>query len=409
MVETALTYNPFEPGFIEDPYSRYAAMREADPVHRSELEFWVLFRYDDILRFLRDPSLSVEDRNARMTALDEMVRQLVGDRADRGTRSMLSRDPPDHTRLRKLVTKAFTPRVIQDLRPRIQQLVDEMLDAGERRGEIDLIADFAFPLPFAVISEMLGVAAADGGQLREWSGLIVRSLEPLVDPEIIRAIADASDEMFAHVSELITRQRKDPTDGLLSALIAAEEHGDVLSDEELVEQVTLLYIAGHETTVNLIGNGLLALLRNRGELARLADDESLMPGAVEELLRFDSPVQMTRRITLTEVDIDGKTIEKGAFCALVLASANRDPDHFGEASERLDVTRADAHQHLSFGGGAHYCLGAALARLEGEVAIGSLIRRFPKLDVAGELTWNGRLNLRGLDRFPVELQAPQPN
>ena len=401
MAEAVLTYNPFEPGFIEDPYSRYASMREADPIHHSELEFWVLFRYDDILRFLRDPTLSVEDRNARMTALDEMVRQLVGDRADRGTRSMLSRDPPDHTRLRKLVTKAFTPRVIEDLRPRIQALVDEMLDAAESRGEIDLIADFAFPLPFAVISEMLGVPASDGGQLREWSGLIVRSLEPLVDPDTIRAIADASDKMFEHVSELIVRQRKEPSDGLLSALIAAEEHGDVLSDDELVEQVTLLYIAGHETTVNLIGNGVLALLRDRDQLARLCDDGSLTPGAVEELLRFDSPVQMTRRITLADVEIGGKTIEKGAFCALVLASANRDPNHFGEDSERLDVTRAAAHQHLSFGGGSHYCLGAALARLEGEVAIGSLIRRFPNLDFAGDPTWNGRLNLRGLERFPV--------
>jgi cytochrome P450 len=403
MAETVLTYNPFEPGFIEDPYSRYASMREVDPVHHSELEFWVLFRYDDILRFLRDPSLSVEDRNARMTALDEMVRQLVGDRADRGSRSMLSRDPPDHTRLRKLVTKAFTPRVIEDLRPRIQALVDDMLDAAESRGEIDLIADFAFPLPFAVISEMLGVPASDGGQLREWSGLIVRSLEPLVDPDTIRAIADASDKMFAHVSELITRQRKEPSDGLLSALIAAEEHGDVRSDDELVEQVTLLYIAGHETTVNLIGNGVLALLRNRDQLARLRGDASLTPGAVEEMLRFDSPVQMTRRITLADVEIGGKTIEKGAFCALVLASANRDPGHFGEYSERLDVTRAAAHQHLSFGGGSHYCLGAALARLEGEVAIGSLIRRFPNLDFADDPTWNGRLNLRGLERFPVAL------
>jgi cytochrome P450 len=408
MAETVITYNPFEPGFVEDPYSRYAAMREGDPIHRSELEFWVLFRYDDILRLLRDPTLSVEDRNARPTALDEMVQQLIGERAERGGQSMLSRDPPDHTRLRKLVSKAFTTRVIQDLRPRIQSLVDGMLDAAHTRGEMDVIADFAFPLPFVVISEMLGVPASDGTQLREWSGLIVRSLEPLVDPDTIRAIADASDHMFDHVSELIAWQRKEPTGGLLAALIAAEEHGDVLSDEELVEQVTLLYIAGHETTVNLIGNGVLALLRNRDELRRLQGDAALMPGAIEELLRFDSPVQMTRRITLADVEIGGKTIEKGAFCALVLASANHDPARFGEDSERLDVSREAAHQHLSFGGGAHYCLGAALARLEGEVAIGSLIRRFPNLELADEPAWNGRLNLRGLDRFPVALAGVIP-
>jgi cytochrome P450 len=405
MAEAGIAYNPFEPGFIEDPYSRYAAMREGDPVHHSQLDFWALFRYEDIYRFLKDPSLSVEDRNARPTPMDEMVNQILGDRADRGARSMLSRDPPDHTRLRKLVTKAFTPRVIQDLRPRIQALVDEMLDAAAERGEIELISEFAFPLPFAVISEMLGVPASDGGKLREWSGLIVRSLEPLVDPDTIRAIANASDLMFDHVSELIAGKRKEPGDDLLSALIAAEEHGDVLSDDELVEQVVLLYIAGHETTVNLIGNGVLALLRSRDELARLQSDTSLMPNAVEEMLRFDSPVQMTRRITLTDVEIGGRTIEKGSFCALVLASANRDPERFGSGSERLEVSREDAHQHLSFGGGAHYCLGAALARVEGEVAVGSLINRFPALDLAGDLVWNGRLNLRGLDRIPIALTS----
>ena len=406
MTETQVAYNPFEPGFVENPYLQYAAMREADPIHRTPLDFWVLFRYDDILRFLKDPSLSVEDKNANPTAIDQMIQQVVGDRAEgRGERSMLSRDPPDHTRLRKLVTKAFTPRVIEELRPRIATLVDELLDSARERGGMDVIHDFAFPLPFAVISEMLGVPAADGEKLREWSGLIVRTLEPIVDMELVKKIVEASDHMFDHVSDLITMKRKEPGDDLLSALIAAEEHGDVLSDNELVEQVVLLYIAGHETTVNLIGNGVLALLRNRDEMRRLQADPALMPGAVEEFLRYDSPVQMSRRITLTELEVEGKTIEKGAFCALVLASANRDRARFGEDAERLDVARADAHQHLSFGGGAHYCLGAALARLEGQVAIGSLIERFPDLEMTAEPTYNGRLNLRGLETFPV---APAP-
>lgn len=403
MTETTLTYNPFEPGFVEDPYTQYAAMREGDPVHRTPLDFWVLFRYEDILRFLKDPTLSVEDRNANPTAIDEMIQQAVGDRTGRGERSMLSRDPPDHTRLRKLVTKAFTPRVIEELRPRIATLVDEMLDDARDRGSIDLIHDYAFPLPFAVISEMLGVPAADGEKLREWSGLIVRTLEPIVDMALIQRIVEASDHMYEHVSDLIAMKRKEPADDLLSALIAAEEHGDVLSDDELVEQVVLLYIAGHETTVNLIGNGVLALLRNRDELRRLQSEPTLIPGAIEEFLRYDSPVQMSRRITLTELEIGGRTIEKGAFCALVLASANRDPARFGEDADSLDVGRADAHQHLSFGGGAHYCLGAALARVEGQVAIGSLIDRFPDLEVAGDLAYNGRLNLRGLERFPIAL------
>ncbi|MGZ4205331.1 MAG: cytochrome P450 [Actinomycetota bacterium] len=405
MSDTPVTYNPFEPAFAADPYPQYAAMRDADPVHKTVLDFWVLFGYEDVARFLKDPSLSVEDANATPTAIDQMLLEAIGDRYDRGSRAMLNVDPPDHTRLRKLVTKAFTPRVIENLRPRVQALVDGMLDEAARRGEADLIADFAFPLPFTVISEMLGVPATDGARLREWSGMIVRSLEPLIDPNLARAIVDASDHMYAYVGDMIERKRKEPGDDLLSALIAAEEQGDVLSDDELIDQVTLLYIAGHETTVNLIGNGVLALLRNRNQLERLRDDPSLVTNAVEELLRFDSPVQMSRRITLREVEIGGKKIDEGVFVGVVLASANRDPSRWGPGAGALDLARTDAHQHLSFGGGAHYCLGAALARVEGQVAIGSLVQRFPQVELAGDVAWNGRINLRGLETLPVSLGA----
>jgi cytochrome P450 len=404
MTET-IAYNPFEPGFAEDPYEQYAAMRDAEPVHLTPLEFWVLFGYEDIARFLKDPSLSVEDANARPTVFDQMILDAIGDRAQRGTRAILNLDPPDHTRLRKLVTKAFTPRVVENLRPRIQTIVDEMLDGADARGEMDLITDFAFPLPFRVISEMLGVPAIDGERLRGWSGLIVRSLEPLVDTNLAVAIANASDHMYDYVAEMIERKRKEPGDDLLSALIAAEEQGDVLSDIELQEQVVLLYIAGHETTVNLIGNGTLALLRDRGQMDRLRADRSLMPNAIEEFLRFDSPVQMSRRITLQDVEVGGRLIEKGSFCGLVLASANRDRSHWGANADVLDVTRPDAHQHLSFGGGAHYCLGAALARVEGQVAIGSLVQRFPHVEQASDPEWNGRINLRGLDRLQISLNG----
>src|SRR5438477_3762796 len=400
-----VTYNPFEPGFTADPYPQYAAMRASDPVHLTLLEFWVLFAYEDIARFLKDPTLSVEDANARPTAIDQMIVDAVGDRADRGSHTMLNLDPPDHTRLRKLVTKAFTPRVVENLRPRVQALVDDMLDDAGKRGEIDLIADCAFPLPFAVISEMLGVPATDGDKLRAWSGLIVRSLEPIVDTNLAIAIADASDHMYEYVGEMIDRKRKEPADDLLSALIAAEEQGDVLTDDELQEQVLLLYVAGHETTVNLIGNGVLALLNNRDQLERLRADASLMPGAVEEMLRYDSPVQMSRRITLKDVEIGGKKIEKGSFCGLVLASANRDRAHWGANADELEVSRPDAHQHLSFGGGAHYCLGASLARVEGQVAIGSLIQRFPNVEQAGDPMWNGRINLRGLETLTLGLNG----
>jgi len=400
-----ITYNPFEPGFIENPYLQYAAMRDTDPIHLTPLEFWVLFNYEDIARFLKDPTLSVEDANARPTAIDQMIIDAVGDRSDRGSHTMLNLDPPDHSRLRKLVTKAFTPRVIENLRPRVQALVNEMLDEAEKRGDMDLIADFAFPLPFAVISEMLGVPAKDGDKLRAWSGMIVRSLEPIVDTNLAVAIADASDHMYDYVGEMIEKKRKEPADDLLSALIAAEEQGDALTDDELQEQVLLLYVAGHETTVNLIGNGVLALLNARDQLERLRADASLMPNAVEELLRFDSPVQMSRRITLKDVEIGGKKIEKGSFCAVVLASANRDRARWGENADELDLARAEASHHLSFGGGVHYCLGAALARVEGQVAIGSLVNRFETIEPASDPQWNGRINLRGLETLRLSLHG----
>lgn len=403
MTDTGVAFNPFEPGFAADPYPQWRALREAEPVFETPLEFWVLTRYDDVLRFVRDPSTSVEDRNARRTMLDELAAAAGIDR-DRGSRAMLNVDAPDHTRLRRLVSKAFTPRSVERLRPRIQQLVDEALDRAADAGEMELIGDLAFPLPFAVITEMLGMPDADTEQLRTWSGTLVRSLEPIVDLELVRAIAEAGEAMRGLALDAIAWKRANPADDMLSALIAAEDAGDMLTDEELVDQVMLLYVAGHETTVNLIGNGTLALLRHRDELARLAGDPSLEANAVEELLRFDPPVQMTRRIAVRDIEVRGKTIAAGSFVVCVLASANRDPAHFGPDSETVDLGRANAHEHVAFGGGIHYCLGAALARLEGQVAIGSLVRRFPEVAQAGDEVWNGRLNLRGLDRLPLTVR-----
>jgi cytochrome P450 len=216
-------------------------------------------------------------------------------------------------------------------------------------------------------------------------------------------MAEAGDAMRAFLADAIAWKRRHPASDMVSALIAAEDHGDVLSDEELLDQILLLYIAGHETTVNLIGNGVLALLRNPDSLARLQPDPALDTNAVEELLRYDSPVQMSRRITLDDIDVDGHHIEAGSFVVLVLASANRDEAHWGPTAATLDITREGAGQHVSFGGGPHYCLGAALARLEGQIAVGSLVRRFPNLALAGEPAWNGRINLRGLRSLPLAL------
>jgi cytochrome P450 len=399
----AVAYNPFEPGFAENPYDQYRAMREHEPVHESPFGIWLLFRYGDVLRFLRDPSLSVEDANAKPTVLDAVADQVLGEDRDRevGTRAMLNRDPPDHTRLRKLVSKAFTPRRIEGLRPRVHELVDESLDRAAEARHMELMSDYAFALPFAVISEMLGMPPTDTDKLRDWSGTLVRTLEPVVDPAVMLAIRDAAENMRGLITDVIEWKRTNLSDDLLSGLIAAEENGDMLSDEELLEQVMLLYIAGHETTVNLIGNGTLALLRNPAELERLRADPSLDGGAVEEFLRYDAPVQMSRRVTLTDVDVGGKTIPEGVFVICGLASSNRDEAHWGPTADRVDVARPNAKEHLSFGGGAHYCLGAALARLEAQVAIGSLVRRFSTIEPTAEPEWNGRLNLRGLERLPL--------
>ena len=406
MTDTGVAFNPFEPGFTDDPYPQWAALRENDPVHETPLGLWLLLRYEDVQSFVRDPATSVDDSNQKptlMTAMREAAFSNDGGPNPMGERSMLDCDPPDHTRLRRLVTKAFTPRVIEQLRPRIQELVDATLDRAASSGSMELVGDLAFPLPFAVISDMLGMPEADSVQLREWSGTIVRSLEPVADPELLQAIATCAENMRGFIEDVIKWKRANPADDLLSALIAAEEQGDVLSDDELVAQVALLYIAGHETTVNLIGNGVLALLRHPSELAALRADPSLIGNAVEEFLRFDPPVQLTRRITLSDVSVGGRKIEKGTFVGCVIASANRDPERWGRSADVLDIRREGAHHHLAFGGGVHYCLGAALARLEAQVAIGSLVGRFGSISLAGDPVWNGRINLRGLDRLPVAL------
>lgn len=393
-------FDPFAPGFAEDPYPTYAAMRQGDPVHRSPLGMWAVFGYDDVQRFLRDPEASVEAQNAHPTLLDEVAAEAgVGDQ--RISHAMLDRDPPDHTRLRRLVSKAFTPRMVERLRPRVAELVGQALDAAGRRGRLELMADLAFPLPFHIISELLGMPETDAASVREWSGTLVRALEPVVDPAVLRAIDAAADALTALLQDVVDAKRARPADDLLSALVAAEEQGDVLSNEELVDQVVLLYVAGHETTVNLIGNGVLALLRHPEQADRLRRHPELAPGAVEELLRYDSPVQMTRRITRGEVVVGDRVIEPGAFVVLSLASANRDPARWGPDADRLDLDRAGAGGHVSFGGGHHLCLGAALARLEASVAITALLARFPQLALDGEPVWNGRLNLRGLDRLPL--------
>ena len=398
-------FDPFAPGFTDDPYPQYATMRERAPVYQHPLGFWLLTAYDGVSWLLRAPGLSVEDDNV---AADSLLRQLreevYGDGAPRASAlSMLDRDPPDHTRLRKLVSKAFTPRAIQALRPRIADLVDGMLDDMAAQGRVDLVDALAFPLPFRVIAEMLGTPPADHERIRQLTGTVVRSLEPIADPEVIQAILDADEEMSAIAAEMIAWKRANPADDLLSALIHAEDDGDVLDDDELVAQTLLLYIAGHETTVNLIAGGTLALLRHPAQLALLRTDPALVGNAVEEFLRYDSPVQASRRITLEAVTVGGIEIPAGAFVMASLGSANRDESFWGLDADEVRLDRDNARQHVSFGAGHHHCLGASLARLEAAIAFEHMAGRFPGLALDGDVVWNGRINLRGPAHLPVSV------
>jgi cytochrome P450 len=405
-------FDPFAPGFTDDPYPQYAALRAGAPAGRHPLGFWLLTRYEDVSTLLR-ANMSVEDGKVTDQELIALREQLFGEQPARArNRSMLDRDPPDHTRLRRLVSKAFTPRAIEALRPRITGLVDEMLDAAERQGQgihgvhgvrVDLVDALAFPLPFAVIGEMLGTPPADHERIRQLSGTVVRSLEPVNDPATAAAIVKADAELSQIAAEMIAWKRAHPAADLLTALINAEDDGDVLGDQELISQTLLLYIAGHETTVNLIAGGTLALLRHPDQLARLRSEPALTANAVEEMLRYDSPVQATRRITLEPASFGGVTIPAGSFVMALLGSANRDEAVFGPDARELRLDRENARQHVSFGGGPHHCLGASLARMEASIALGRLVTRFPGLALDGEPTWNGRINLRGPAHLPVSL------
>ncbi len=403
--------NPFVPGFFDDPYQQYRELRETDPVHHSPLGLWFLSRWEDCHKVLRLPGTSVDERNSTMARREELE-AAVAARGGRRSTSILSTDPPDHTRIRKLVSKAFTPRTIARLEERVAEVADARLAAAAATsadvGSVDLIEELAFPLPFQVIHEMLGMPdSVEADVLRGLSQTVTQSLDPVLAAVHADEIADAGQQLFGIIGEAISWKRDHLEDDLLSALVLAEEEGSHLSDDELRDNVTLLYLAGHETTVNLIGNGLLALLRHPDQARTLRDDPALDNGAIEELLRYDSPVQFSRRIALEPFEVAGQEVAVGEIVMTGLGAANRDPAKFGPTAEQLDVTRADAHHHISFGSGVHHCLGAALARLEGRTTIPRVLRRFPDAELATDtIEWNGRIVLRGVARLPVALGAP---
>jgi cytochrome P450 len=394
-------FNPMSREFIADPYPFYHRLRAADPMHLTPIGLYVASRHADIVSILRDKRFG-KDFIGRMTRrsgpqiLEEPVYRSM-------SHWMLQLDPPDHGRLRGLVVRAFTARRVEDMRPRIQAIVDEIIDRVEPRGAMDIIADFAFRLPVTVICDMLGIpekerevfftSSRDGGRLLD--------LAPLSNAEIAQqnAFNLAMAEYFRRLFDL---RRREPGDDLTTKLVQAEQDGDKLTNEELIANVILLFGAGHETTVNLIGNGLLALHRNPDQLRLLQNDPSLIANAIEELLRYDSSVQVTGRTTLEDVDdIGGIPLAKGQSVVCLLGSANRDPAVYADP-DRLDITRADVRP-LSFGGGIHYCVGAQLARIEGEIAIATLLRRLPnlRLDDPDRPDWRQTFVLRGLNELPA--------
>jgi cytochrome P450 len=395
-------FNPLSPDFIRDPYPHYDLLRTTDPVHVNAHGAFVASRHAEVSLVLRDKRFGKDfvDRTIRRYGpkiMDEPIFRSM-------SHWMLQQDPPDHTRLRGLVVKAFTARRVEDMRPRIQEVVDQTLDAVADKGHMDLIEDFAFRLPVTIICDMLGIpeehreafykGSRDGGRILD--------PVPLTPEEIAQAnMGNAMARMY--FEQLFELRRRNPGDDLTSQLVQAEEAGDKLSNEELAANIVLLFGAGHETTVNLIGNGLLALYRNPDQLALLKANPSLMPNAIEEFLRYDSSVQMTGRVALEDIeDLGGKHIPKGESVLCLLGSANRDPAVYPDRPDRLDVTRPNV-KPLSFGGGIHFCLGAQLARIEAEVAISILLRRLPelRLDDAENPEWRPTFVLRGLKRLPA--------
>jgi cytochrome P450 len=391
-------FNPMDPAFVADPYPTYHRLRAEDPVHHSPLGFWVLTRYPDVMTMLRDPRLTKEPIAAFVAARFGMAVPPPG----LGL-SMLDRDPPDHTRLRGLVSKAFTPKALESLRPGIQQIVDDLLADAAGRGQMDLIEEFAYPIPVRVICEMLGVPVRDHERFKGWGLDIARGLDAIMlpaDSEVGQRSVSGRRALAEYFRELIAERRAAPRDDMLSALIAAEEAGDKLNEEELLATCILLLVAGHETTVNLIGNGTLALLRHADQLQKLRENPGLIVTAVEELLRFDGPVQRTARIPSEDLTIGGRTIPKGEMVMPFLGAADRDPAQFPDP-DRLDITRAD-NRHIAFGMGIHFCLGAPLARMEGQIAINTLLARLPKLALATDQPqFRQSLTLRGLQALPV--------
>lgn len=393
------------PAFFSDPYPVYAALRRDDPVHWSDvLQSWVLTRYDDVVAALRDPRLSSAGRMTQL--LDQLplpFRDEVRWIDDHYAATLPFMMPPDHTRVRALVNKTFTPRVVEALRGTIEQTVDALLDQASSAGAFDVMGGLAYPLPIIIISALVGVPAAEREQFKQWTYDIIGIFSSgRVLTDSVERGRRALVETRAYLSDLIAARRGQPQDDLTSTLVAVEEQGRGLSAEEVLANCVTLFVAGHETTNGLIGNGLAALLRHPAQLEQLRREPALIESAVDEFLRYDGSLQRNWRLATVDLEIGGQTIRQGEMVSQMLGSANRDPAQFADP-DRLDLTRANTRQ-LGFGHGLHYCVGAPLARLETEIAINTLLRRFPRLRLASDaLTWRADYTFRSLVALPVEV------
>ena len=392
-LESGVAYNPVSEEASRDPYAVYRRIRDKDPVHRMRLvDAWVLTRYEDADAMLRDHArFSNEGRRFH----------------DTGLTTLLDIDPPDHTRLRALVARAFTPRSVRSWHERVQAISDRLLDAVAGEDRFDLIAALGYPLPVTVIAEMLGVPADDMDRFEGWSNDIALIVEPILTPAQVERVRRATEELFAYFETIVEARQREPRDDIVSALLAAEEEGDKLSREELLSTMLLMLVAGNETTRNLIGNGMLALLGHPDQLQRLRDGPDLLEPAVDELLRFDSPVQLNGRVLREDLELGGKRQRAGEKVIALLGAANRDPAAF-EDPDALDIGRKEK-SHLSFGRGIHYCLGASLAILEARIAFRGLLDRFPSIRMAAEPRYRDGFVLRGVESLWIEVeQARQP-
>lgn len=399
------SFDPWEPSFVADPYPGYAALRAGGRAHYFEpSRQWLIPHYEDVRALLRD-------RRLGRTYLHRFSHEEFGRTAPPpehepfhtlNGHGMLDLEPPDHTRLRRLVSKAFTPRMVERLAPTVARLADELVESFVAEGGGDLVAAVAEPLPVAVIAEMLGIPPADRAPLRPWSADICGMFELNPGEETARRAVRASVEFSAYLRELIAARRRDPGEDLISGLVAAYDEGDRLSEQEMISTCVLLLNAGHEATVNSTGNGWLSLFRNPDQLALLrSDPDALLPTAVDELLRYDTPLQLFERWVLDDIEVGGTVIPRGSEVAMLFGSANRDPARFTDP-DRLDLSRTD-NPHFSFGGGIHYCLGAPLARLELAASFGALLRKAPGLRLVEEVRWNPGFVIRGLRELLVEV------